>query len=258
MHSPRSRDSAESPESSESFEAQWRERFEEFAELRDDDAGIAGWSTTGLDTRFRFFKRLWRDAAPGGRWLDVGCGAGTYSRWLAEQELAVVALDYSQPTLRKARRRLAPDIALCAGDATQLPFGDASFDGGLCFGVLQAVSDAGPVLREIARVLKPGALLYIDALNHDGLAARIAEARRLLRRRRRHLRYDTSAQLARNLEAAGFRDVVRHWLPIAPTRLTALQPLLDSAPFLAFLACVPLAGRLCSHSLVCTATRRRS
>ena len=36
-----------------SFESKWRERFEEFAELRDDDAGIAGWSPSGLETRFR-------------------------------------------------------------------------------------------------------------------------------------------------------------------------------------------------------------
>ena len=44
------------------FEQEWRSRFIEFADLRDDDAGIAGWSTTGLDARFRFFRSLWRGA----------------------------------------------------------------------------------------------------------------------------------------------------------------------------------------------------
>lgn len=239
-----------------SFEAQWRERFEAFAQLREDDAGIAGWSASGLDTRFRFFRRLWTGAAEGSRWLDVGCGAGTYSRWLVDRQLSVVGLDYSQPTLDKARRRLPSTIALCAGDAMQLPFRDASFDGVLCFGVLQAVSETAPVVREIARVLKPGAMLYIDALNRDGLAARLTETRRRLRRKAPHLRYESAGRLARILEESGFGKVARHWLPIAPARLTALQPALESQAFMATLMKVPPAGRLLSHSIVCTATRR--
>lgn len=245
----------DSRDAARSFEAQWRERFEEFAELREDDAGIAGWSASGLNTRFRFFRRVWSGAAEGSRWLDAGCGAGTYSRWLVDRQLSVVGLDYSQPTLYKARRRLPATIALCAGDATRLPFRDASFDGVLCFGVLQAVSETEPLVREIARVLKPGATLYIDALNREGLAARLTEVRRRLRRKRRHLRYESAARLARILEESGFGNVARHWLPIAPAKLTALQPVLESRAFLAMLSRVPLAGRLFSHSLVCTATR---
>ena len=35
----------------DTFEQAWRSRFEEFASLRDDDAGIAGWSSAGLDAR---------------------------------------------------------------------------------------------------------------------------------------------------------------------------------------------------------------
>ena len=238
-----------------SFEAQWRERFEEFAALRDDDAGIAGWSASGLDTRFRFFRRLWSGAVAGSRWLDLGCGAGTYSRWLADRQLAVVGLDYSQLTLDKARLRLPATIALCAGDATRLPLRNAAFDGVLCFGVLQAVSDTSTVVREIARVLKPGAALYIDALNGDGLAARLSEANRKLRRKAPHLRYESAGQLSRALAESGFTNVERHWLPIAPARLAAIQPMLESSAFLATLSRVPLAGRLLGHSIVYKAMR---
>jgi SAM-dependent methyltransferase len=243
-------------DASRSFEAQWRERFEEFAELREDDAGIAGWSASGLDTRFRCFRRLWKGAAAGSRWLDVGCGAGTYSRWLVDRRLSVVGLDYSQPTLDKARQRLPSAIALCAGDAMRLPFRDASFDGVLCFGVLQAVSETTPILREIARVLRPGATLYIDALNGEGIAARLTEARRHLRRKPPHLRYERAGRLKLILDECGFAKVERHWLPIAPSRLTALQPVLESRVFMAILTRMPPAGRLFSHSIVCTATRR--
>jgi ubiquinone/menaquinone biosynthesis C-methylase UbiE len=245
----------ESPGSQPSFEARWRERFEAFAESREDDAGIAGWSHSGLETRFRFFRRLWRGAPAGARWLDVGCGAGTYSRWLAEQSLAVVGVDYSEPTLQKARQRLPDAVALCAADAFQLPFADNTFDGVLCFGVLQAVSRTDGVAGELARVLLPGGTLWIDALNSDGLAARITEARRRRRGKDRHLRYESVGELGETLRNAGLETVRSHWLPIAPTALHAVQPLLDSRAVLATLSKVSTIGRLVSHSIVCEARK---
>lgn len=42
-----------------SFEKLWRKRFESFATNAEDDAGIAGWSPTGLDARLRKFKEIW-------------------------------------------------------------------------------------------------------------------------------------------------------------------------------------------------------
>jgi ubiquinone/menaquinone biosynthesis C-methylase UbiE len=144
------------PKAPTSFEQRWRERFAEFVELSEDDAGIAGWSASGLEARFRFFRRLWREVPADRRYLDVGCGAGTYTRWLNEQGLRVVGVDYSQPTLTKARARIPASIPLCTADARRLPFPDAMFDGVLCFGVLQAVSQSLPIAVEFARVLKPG------------------------------------------------------------------------------------------------------
>jgi ubiquinone/menaquinone biosynthesis C-methylase UbiE len=167
--------------------------------------------------------------------------------------LRTIGLDYSQPTLAKARARLPADIVLVAGDATQLPFADDTFDGALCFGVLQAVSDSAPVVRELARVLAPGAMLWIDALNRDGIAARLIELHRTLRAKKRHLRYESTFDLERCLVDAGMVDVRLHWLPIAPGRLQRMQPLLDSRVTAAALKAVPFAGRLLSHSFVYSA-----
>ena len=240
------------------FEDQWRERFIEFATQREDDAGIAGWSLSGLETRFRFFRRLWRDVAPGSSYLDVGCGAGTYTRWLNEQGLHVVGLDYSQPTLTKARGRTSPEIPLCAGDATRLPFADATFDGALCFGVLQAVSDSTPVVRELARILKPRGELWIDALNGSGLAARVEKARLRLKGKGMHLRYELHGHLARVLSSSGFGEVTPHWLPIVPSRIHWMQPWLESRlARLALARCTP-AGALLSHSFAFHARRLAS
>jgi ubiquinone/menaquinone biosynthesis C-methylase UbiE len=238
------------PADRDAFEAQWRERFEEFAELRDDDAGIAGWSPSGLDTRFRFFTRRWVTGAPGSLWVDVGCGAGTYSRWLHEHALRVVGLDYSQPTLAKARARLPHAIALAAADARLLPVRDGVADGVLCFGVLQAVSDSATIVRELARILAPGGELWIDALNRDALAARLTLARRRLQGKGQHLRYETAAQLGHALAEAGLCDIRCQWLPIAPSQLALAQPILDSETARICLDAVPWIGRLLSHSVV--------
>ena len=193
----------------ESFEHAWHDRFLEFATLRDDDAGIAGWSKSGLETRLRFFRGLWRSAPRGAMYLDAGCGAGTYTRWLVEHGVQAIGIDYSLPTLMKARERSAAVTSFCAADAVSLPFRDATFDGALCFGLLQAVSDSTPVARELARVLKPGATLWIDALNRGGVAARAARARLRLRGRPMHLRYESPVALARILVDAGFSNCWR-------------------------------------------------
>jgi ubiquinone/menaquinone biosynthesis C-methylase UbiE len=238
-----------------SFEQRWRERFVEFATSREDDAGIAGWSSSGLETRFRFFRSLWRAAPAGGLYLDVGCGAATYTRWLAEQGLRAVGVDYSQPTLIKARARSPAAIPLCAADATRLPFAAGTFDGVLCFGLLQAISDSGTVVRELARVLKPSGELWIDALNSHGLAAQIEQARLRWKGKSMHLRYESPRELCGTLAAADFTHITRHWLPIAPSRLHRAQPLLESRAARFMLQLVPPAGSLFSHSFVIHAKR---
>jgi SAM-dependent methyltransferase len=237
------------------FEAQWHERFVEFATLREDDAGIAGWSPSGLETRFRFFRRHWRLANPLGIYLDVGCGAATYTRWLADRGVSAVGVDYSQPTLFKARARTPESIPLCAGDATRLPFQDATFDGALCFGLLQAVSDARPVAIELSRVLKPGAELWIDALNGGGLVARTQQARLRLKGKQMHLRYDAPRDIIRVLSECGFIDVRMHWLPILPARLGWLQRLAESKLTATVFSAVPAAAALLSHAFVIHARR---
>jgi SAM-dependent methyltransferase len=47
------------------------------------------------------------------------------------------------------------------GDGEQLPFADGVLDGILCTGVLEHVSDAEAIAREIWRVLRPGGMVYV-------------------------------------------------------------------------------------------------
>lgn len=85
--------------------------------------------------------------------LDVGCGAGQTTRWLLARGARVAAFDLSLEQLRLA----PPGLPLVQADAEALPFRDGSFDV-VCsaYGALPFVADAARVMREVARVLRPG------------------------------------------------------------------------------------------------------
>jgi SAM-dependent methyltransferase len=242
-----------------SFEEYWRRLFEYRASILDDDAGIAGWSTSGLGTRFRQFQRLWRErrgsVQPTGRWLDLGCGAGTYTRFLASQGLEVTAVDYSALTTQKARQRSPGDVLWAVADATRLPFATASMDGALCFGVMQALSSPHRALAELRRVLRPGGELWVDALNGRCLPNAMSAAWRRSRGKHLHLRYDTVPVFADALRAEGFDTIQVNWLPVLPDRLRFLQKAAEARVTRRLLD-VPPFGTFASHSFVAAARAR--
>ncbi|WP_308016435.1 class I SAM-dependent methyltransferase [Jidongwangia harbinensis] len=96
----------------------------------------------------------------GQRVLELGAGAAAGARWLAGQGAEVVALDLSAGMLRHAREaadRSGVRVPLIQADALALPFADRAFDV-VCtaFGAVPFVADSGAVMREVARVLRPG------------------------------------------------------------------------------------------------------
>jgi demethylmenaquinone methyltransferase/2-methoxy-6-polyprenyl-1,4-benzoquinol methylase len=99
-------------------------------------------------------------AAPGQRVLDLAAGTGTSSEPYADAGVTVIACDFSLGMLRVGKRR-RPDIDFIAGDATELPFADHSFDAvTISFG-LRNVHRPQLALEEMLRVAKPGGKLVI-------------------------------------------------------------------------------------------------
>lgn len=97
--------------------------------------------------------------------IDVGCGAGTQARLWAELGHSVRALDVNEPLIQLARQRAAEQklsIQFDVGTATALPYEDASCDVCLLPELLEHVQDWQSCLREAARVLAPGGLLYLS------------------------------------------------------------------------------------------------
>jgi ubiquinone/menaquinone biosynthesis C-methylase UbiE len=103
--------------------------------------------------------RLLGDVA-GRRVLEVGTGAGQCSRWLVTQGARPVGIDLSAAQLGHSRvldRRTGVAVTVVQADAQRLPFADESFDLACsAFGAIPFVADSAAVMREVARVLRPG------------------------------------------------------------------------------------------------------
>ena len=114
----------------------------------------------GQDRRWRTAAIRAVDAWPGDVVLDLAAGTGTSSEPFDEAGVRVVPCDFSVGMLGvgKARR---PDLPFTAGDATRLPFADASFDAvTISFG-LRNVVDTERALAEMLRVTRPGGRLVV-------------------------------------------------------------------------------------------------
>lgn len=91
--------------------------------------------------------------------LEVGCGTGHFTRWMAERKLDAVDLDISEPMLNEARRLGGPRYL--PGDALSLPFADRSYDVAVLITTLEFLPDPARALAEAVRVVRQGVLLGV-------------------------------------------------------------------------------------------------
>jgi SAM-dependent methyltransferase len=101
--------------------------------------------------------------------LEVGCGSASCARWLAAKGAWVVGVDLSAGMLGHAvtaARDTGIPVPLVQADATHLPFASGSFDLACsAFGAVPFVADSAAVMREVARVLRPGGR-WVFAVTH--------------------------------------------------------------------------------------------
>jgi ubiquinone/menaquinone biosynthesis C-methylase UbiE len=114
---------------------------------------------------------------PGMRVLEVGCGSGAYTTFVARAvgpEGEVHALDIQPEMLEQIQRKLdrpenqdITNVRLVAHSAYDLPFEDGYFDIVYMITVLQEIPDRIQALREIRRVLKPTGWLAVTEFLPD-------------------------------------------------------------------------------------------
>ncbi len=242
-----------------SFEDEWRARFERFARKHADDAGVSGWSATGLQRRLRYFRAL--VPAASGRShlvaLELGCGAGTYVRLLAGLGYQAIGLDYSLPSLGRAR---AADPGgkgrYVAGEAYRLPFSSDRVDVVVCIGVLQTLARPEAAVAEIARVLRPGGTLLLETLNSRSLAARVGRIYARLRRLPPRVLAHDPERVRCWLQAAGLEVVNRIPICLPPRRLSAIDRVLDAPALQRAVAGSPVVSGFLAHAVWFYSRRR--
>ena len=110
--------------------------------------------------------------------LDLGCGTGRHTAWLAGAGAQVTAVDFSAGMLDEARRKVPRGAVLfIAHDLHEpLPLDDASFDAVVSGLVLEHLHDLHGFFGEARRVLRPAGRAVVSAM-HPAMFLRGSQAR---------------------------------------------------------------------------------
>jgi 2-polyprenyl-6-hydroxyphenyl methylase/3-demethylubiquinone-9 3-methyltransferase len=111
-----------------------------------------------------------RQAFPSGevKVLDIGCGGGFLSNYLAEAGFAVTGLDMASGSLTIAKRHdTAGRARYMRGDAYRLPYADGAFHVACAMDVLEHVDEPGRAMSEASRILQPRGLFFFATFNRN-------------------------------------------------------------------------------------------
>lgn len=99
--------------------------------------------------------------------LEIGCGTGKNTVWLLNKASVIVAADFSEAMLAKAKEKIQNDkVKFITADVRERwPFEAASFDLVTFSLVLEHIENIDFIFSEAQRVLKPGGILYIGELH---------------------------------------------------------------------------------------------
>lgn len=108
--------------------------------------------------------------------LDAGCGSGRNIRWLAAQGARVCAVDRDAAAVERVRALGLDEQRARVAELDALPFEDEAFDAVLSVAVLHFARSEEhfvAMLDELARVLRPGGLLFARLASTIGLEGRV-------------------------------------------------------------------------------------
>jgi SAM-dependent methyltransferase len=130
------------------------------------EAYVGRWSK---QVAARFF--AWMDVPPERDWLDVGCGTGAVTRSILAtcRPRRVVSVDRSPSFLEFARESTNDDrVSFQQGDARNLPLDADMFDVAVSGLVLNFVPEPELMVREMARVVRPGGTVAVYVWDYSG------------------------------------------------------------------------------------------
>ena len=140
----------------------WLHRLDHpIALLRAENAVRAPWIANELKTRLEGNISF----------LDVGCGAGFLTNYLAKEQTSVTGIDLSVSSLEIAKQNDATKkVNYLVANAYSLPFESSRFDAVSALDILEHVEEPGRLIQEASRVLKPGGLFFFHTFNRNLLS----------------------------------------------------------------------------------------
>lgn len=161
--------------------------------------------------------------APGQLFLDAGAGFGRHAYAAARLGARVVALDWAVHEVVATRNTFAamalagempPDrfVACLRGDATRLPFADATFDRVVTSEVLEHIDSDTAAIAELHRVLKPGGILAatVPTWLPEKINWMLSDEYHAPKSPGGHVRIYSATELKAKLRTAGFDIVGQH------------------------------------------------
>ncbi|MFP4380623.1 MAG: GNAT family N-acetyltransferase [Candidatus Sumerlaeia bacterium] len=164
-------------------------------------------------------EKLGSDSGGIPRLLDLGCGDGANTRWLADYAEEICACDYNLLRLRRCREQIPDEkpSQLCLANLHSLPWPDAHFDVVFCNHVVEHIPDDVHALESIRRVLKPGGTLILGVPNEGVIWWQMAyrlQAESLASSDHQH--FYTDDMIRERAEMAGFEIEGMHYTGYGP------------------------------------------
>ncbi len=160
---------------------------------------------------------------PDGILLDVGCGNGKYLLQMRELGWSVKGVEFNQKPVGICR---ANGLDVFHGDLLDAHFADSSFDAITAHHLIEHLPNPAKIVREMARILKPGGQLLVRTPNTGALGRAWLKHYWFADDVPRHLVLFNPASLARLAEASGLRVEHIATLPRTKVLLYSLDYLL--------------------------------
>lgn len=235
------------------FEKEWRERFERFARRYKNDHLISGWSCNGLRRRLALFEEILKvqTLTVPSKILDLGCGGGTYVRYLASLGHKVVGIDYSINSLKRASAADKDQSGIyLGGEAYNLPFYKESFELVVSIGVLQALDNPERALDEMVRVLEPNGVLVVEFLNAFELIALSKAVTERLTGKSPRLHTYSPYLISRWLKECSLKDIRRVGVYLQPRSLSWIGRIFEYKGAIQVIDRIPGLSLACAHAFL--------
>ncbi len=166
----------------------------------------------------------------GKRVLEIGCGRGGFSCWLAQQPHTpreIVAADFSSIAVQMgeqyAQARSLSRIVWQVADIQAIAHSEASFDTVVSCETIEHVPEPRRAVAELARVLKPGGRLFLTTPNYLGMMG--------LHRAYLRLRGRTFSEEGQPINNLVFLPLTRSWVRRTGLRIVRTTSIGHYIPF---------------------------